>query len=843
MTSKQSKPHDVQLGTDRKARKGSQIILLATTILGTALFLTGPRALAQSQPAASATQAIAFDIPPQSLASALEVFIRQSGWQISYSSAAVRGKRSSGVRGSLTSGAALEQLASGTGLSVRIGAPGSAALFDPTVASSGGDANGATVLESVVVPNGYEEARGSFEGYLAGLTATATKVGTVLPEVPQTINVIGREEINSRTATRLSETLRYTPGVTVESDGVDSRFDSISIRGFNTDNATWLDGMPYQAGSSLGSGNNWTIPQIDPFTLERVEVLKGPSSSLYGQLPPGGMVNQLSKRPRQEKATEIETSVDGYGKPSFAFDQTGPLNDSVSYRLVAKASEVGARVNEGKRKRFLVAPSITFDLGEGQLTLHGQMQRDRGGIEYSWLPAYGTLWDNPNGRISRSLFTGDPSFNRYDRDQNILGYEYETPLTDSLTLRHAARWSQVKSNLNMLQSDLYWDDVAEWDGRTMERYAVKADGTINNIVTDTSLTWDVDSGQVRHRVVAGIDYAVSRFDASRFSGDAPSLDLYNPSYGGGGIGNFSLLSNIDSRLDQLGIYAQDQMEFGNWRVLAGIRQDWTHSQADIESARNDISNIDQSETATSGRIGLLYRFDNGIIPYVSYGTSFQPVVGATADGRPFEPMRGRQIEAGIRYAPSDDILLTAAVFDSRQTNRLTDDPVNGYPDQVQTGEVRIRGFEAEIKADLSGGKSVTAGYSYLDSKVTQSEIPEELGRSLLYTPRHQASLWFDYTVQEDTLEGWQFGAGARYVGASRGGDIETPSGYAGIKVPGYVLVDTRISAPLNDLHDGARLNFSVSNLFDKRYVSGCGSVWTCGYGYGRTIQLTFSTKF
>lgn len=140
--------------------------------------------------------------------------------------------------------------------------------------------------------------------------------------------------------------------------------------------------MPYQAGASLGSGNNWTIPQIDPFMLERVEILKGPSSSLYGQLPPGGLINQLSKRPSDQAETVLQAELDGFGKVGIAIDKTGPINETLSYRIIAKAHETGARVEEGDRRRFLLAPSLAMLLGEGKLTVAGLLQRDRGGIEY-----------------------------------------------------------------------------------------------------------------------------------------------------------------------------------------------------------------------------------------------------------------------------------------------------------------------------------------------------------------------------------------------------------------------------------------------------------------------------
>jgi len=716
------------------------------------------------------------------------------------------------------------------------------------VAAGAGAAQEALVLDTISVTGGFEEARGPFEGWLAGLTATATKSGTPLLEAPQSVSVIGQAEMEARGVTRLNEAFRYTPGVAAELDGMDSRFDAVTIRGFDTEGVTWLDGLRFQGGG--GAGNNWTIPQVDPFTLERVEVLKGPSSSLYGQMSPGGMINQISKRPQPFAARRVEVTVDGYGEPTAAFDLTGPLTGAADYRLIVKGGVTGSEVRDGDRDHLLLAPSFAFDvLEDGRLTVYGQWQRDTGGIDYAWLPAYGTLYGNPNGEIARDLLVGDPAFNRYDRDQAIGGVEFEKPLAPALTLRSALRVSRVHSEIDTLQSDMFaFDDPVavpgSWDWRTIERYAVQAEGTATAVAADVSLSYDFSVGATQHTLVAGVDYFRTDFDARRYSGEvlggAGGIDAFAPGYGVA-VGDFSLLSDVNSTLTQVGVYAQDQIAVGRWRLVAGLRGDWSRSEADVTYGYGDIERTDQDDRALSGRIGAVYLFDSGVAPYVSYGTSFEPVVGATATGDAFEPMRGAQIEAGVRYAPSDDILLSAAVFDIRQTNRLTDDPVNGWPDQVQTGEVRVTGAEAELRADLANGWSATLAYTYLDHEVTKSEIPEELGQPLLGVPNHQASAWADYRVQDGVLAGWRFGLGVRYTGPTRGGDIETASGYAGMEIPGYTLVDARIEAPLTALSpalaERAALNLSVSNLLDKTYVASCGSIWTCGYGYGRTVQL------
>lgn len=733
-----------------------------------------------------------------------------------------------------------------------LGLASSLALF--AAGARGQEGGGSFVLDTITVEGGFEEARGPFEGWLAGLTATATKTGTPLLEVPQSVSIIGQAEMEARGVTRLNEAFRYAPGVSAELDGMDSRFDAVTLRGFSTEGVTWLDGLRFQGGG--GAGNNWTIPQIDPFTLERVEVLKGPSSTLFGQMSPGGMINQISKRPQPAAARRGEFTLDGYGEPTVAVDLTGPLTGAADYRLIVKGGVTGSEVKDGDRDELLLAPSVALTmLEDGRLTLYGQWSRDTGGIDYAWLPAYGTLYDNPNGEIDRDLLVGDPNFNRYDRDQAIGGLEFEKPLTPSLTLRSALRFSRIHSEIDTLQSDMFaFDDPVavpgSWDWRTIERYAVQAEGTARAVAADASLYYNVAIGAAEHRVVAGMDYFRTDFDASRYSGEVlggrAGIDVFDPSYGAS-VGEFGLLSDLDSRLTQVGLYAQDQVAFGRWRFVAGLRGDWSQSEATAVYGYGGVEESDQTDRALSGRLGAVYLFDNGVAPYVSWGTSFEPVIGATAEGDAFEPMRGEQVEVGVRYAPSNDILLSASAFDIRQTNRLTDDPVNGWPDQVQTGEVRVRGAEAELRADFANGWSTTIAYTYLDHEVTASEIPEELGQPLLAAPNHQASAWANYHLPSGTLAGWQFGLGVRYTGPTRGGDIETASGYAGMSIPGYTLVDARVFMPLAalapELGEGAGLNLSVSNLFDKTYVAGCGSIWTCGYGYGRTVELTLRAMF
>lgn len=347
----QSRSCRARSGTGSGAHKAVQM-LLATTILSAASLSVQTSTMAQSQPAASALQSIAFNIPPQSLASALDAFIRQSGWQISYSSALVRGKQSGGIQGSATAGGALHRLVVRTGIGVKIGASGSAALVGAAENITGSvDAGNSTVLDTIKV-EGEEGAWGPVTGIVASRSATGTKTDTPLIEVPQSISVITADEIEARGAETIKEAVNYTAGVHVGGSSASTRaFDNIEIRGF-APTPLYFEGtyLPY-IGDLGGS------PQIDPCLLERVEVLKGPSSVLYGQNYPGGIVNMVSKRPTDASFHEVVVGTGTDGRTYGAFDFSGPVadNDALLYRLTGVATRTETNIDKTKDDRLLLA--------------------------------------------------------------------------------------------------------------------------------------------------------------------------------------------------------------------------------------------------------------------------------------------------------------------------------------------------------------------------------------------------------------------------------------------------------------------------------------------------------
>ncbi|TKR55079.1 TonB-dependent siderophore receptor [Allopusillimonas ginsengisoli] len=826
------------------ARYGlSQAVLAGCLILGAAA--------ASVQPAVAQSSSNHYEIQAGTLDQVLNRFAESAGFMLVIDALLTTGKTSQGIHGNYTAQDGLTTILAGSGLEAVRRAGGYALRPASTRASKDG-----SQLETVVVKGLRETATGPANGYLATRSATAMKSDTAIMDTPASISVVTQQQIEAQATRTIGEALRYVPGVAVEFDGVDSRFDTIAFRGFDSGSVTWLDGVKLEGG--LGAGNNWTLPQVDPYSLERIEVLKGPASVVYGQVVPGGMINLVSKRPTRDPIRNVELTLGAPEQKRASVDLGGPLGESgvSAWRLLALHADTDSRMDYVERKRTMVAPSVTLPLGEnGEITFLASMQRDRGGSDYVWLPAYGTLYDNPNGKLPLSRFIGEPAFDRFDRDQDAIGWSAEYAINDAWTVRQNLRMQQIKTTMESVTSDMYSeDDPAEggWDWRTINRYANRGTGKARALGVDTQSEWRIPVGEATHTVLAGIDYYRSKFNASRETADVGAdgqglLDIYNPVYGAS-IGAFSPLSGVDSKSHQTGFYLQDQIAWGKWRLVAGLRYDRSAITGNT-MRRGSADDIGQRDTATTGRVGALYRFDSGWAPYISYSTSFEPVAGATAEGSPFKPMRGKQTEIGVKYQPNGaNWMASLAAFDLRQTNRLTDDPVYGFPDEVQSGELRSRGIEMEITGRLSSSWSIIGSYAFLDTKVLSSEIPEELGQPALFVPRHQASMWVDYTFTgQNALSGTVIGLGVRHVGSSYGGDIEVAGGgYASMKIPAYTVADLRIATQLRGLTPllkDSELSLSITNLTDKHYVNGCGSLWTCGWGQGRQANLTFTGRF
>jgi iron complex outermembrane receptor protein len=694
-------------------------------------------------------------------------------------------------------------------------------------------------LDTIDVQGRGKSALGPVNGYVATRSASASKTDTPILEIPQTVNVVTADQIKAQGAQSVSEALRYTAGVVGEVYGAASKFDSYTmIRGFKGD--LFLNGMRLPDGAATA---DWTTSVIEPYGLERIEVLKGPSSVLYGQSGPGGLVNMVSKRPTATPLREVQIQAGSFGRLQGAFDIGGPIDKDGQflYRLTGLGRLSETQTDFIDDDRLFIAPAFTWrPTNDTTLTIMGQYLRERDGkTSFNYLPTSGTLRVNPvNGRLPVERYAGEPGFDRFDRDQASVGYAFEHRFSDSLSFSQNLRYTDNDVFLRALNRN----GELQPDNRTLNRNAFRIDAGARALTLDNRLEGRFQTGPLSHTALVGLDYRNEISDYNVGRGPAPSINIFAPAYGRFVADPGINFQRKHAELSQLGVYAQDQVKFDRFIATFSGRYDWAETKTRLFNVGPGTTVRGATDDgAFSGRVGLSYVFDSGFAPYVSYATSFQPTTETDFFGGAFKPLEARQYEAGIKYQPVGiNASLTAAVFDIKQQNALTadPDPTHSFA-RVQLGEVAVRGFDVELRAQPIDGLGLIASYAYLDNEVTQSTVPADVGKRLASVPVHQGSLWADYTVQGGALAGFGVGGGVRYVGSTY-----DPGNT--VKIPSYTLVDASLSYDLGKLMptlNGAKLSVVAKNLFDKYYVAQCGNVPGCTLGSRRTVLATLSYRW
>lgn len=770
--------------------------------------------------AAAAAQGAAVDIslPAGALSQSLNSLARQTGTPILVDAGLVAGRTAGPLAGRMSAMQAVQALLAGTRLSAH--EQNGAIVLRPA-------AEDAATLEPVTVSGSGlgESAWGPVQGWVAARSATGTKTDTSILENPQSVSVVTRKEINARNVQTVTEAVQYTPGVSVDQLGMDNQIEWISLRGFSSPSA-YLDGL------RLGA-----IWQSEPFGLERVEVLRGPASVLYGESGPGGLTGMVSKRPLAERAGEVQTQVGNQDRFQGAVDLTGPVGetDEWLYRMIALQRDSNTAVDYVKNDRLFLAPSLTWQPSAAtRVTLLAQYQRDKIGFLPQYLPADGTLRDNPNGKVPRSRYVGEPDREHYLRDQTAVGYSLDHKFNDTFSLQQNARYARVHQEF-----DTVTGNGLLADRRTLRRRLFDADQTSYDINVDTMLTSRFDTGPLAHTVLTGFEYARQRYDSLNWicgtAECAPPIDLFNPEYGQEIRRPEVPVTNALQHQERLGIYVQDQIRLGRWAYTLGGR--WDRVRQNMMDRLSD-TNTRSSDHAFTTRVGAAYLFDSGVTPYASYTESFQPTSGLIYPSSPAKPTTGRQYEVGVKYEPAGhNSFVGVALFDIAQRNMATTDPVNpGFI--VQSAETSVRGVELEGKLELSRQLSVLASYTYTDAKYTRSNDGNE-GKQVSLTAPSQAAAWVDYAFA-DALAGLSAGAGVRYVGKRYGNSSNT------IELSSYTLVDAALRYDLRRMGGewrNASVALNVNNLFDKNYVGVCLSNTRCYFGAPRTVMATLTYRW
>ena len=699
-----------------------------------------------------------------------------------------------------------------------------------TIRTTRGDDGTIIVTASRYVPQGAQ---------------TATKASIPLIETPQSISVITRDQIDLLSFVDAQQAVRYTAGVFGENYGPDPRYDFITVRGFTP--KQYIDGLAVPATTTIQSTG------VDLYAFQSLDILKGPSSVLYGSAPPGGILNEVSRRPSDQPGGEI--AVKG-GTDSFveiAGTATGPLASFLDGRLTALYRDSHTDIDFTHNKRMLLAPSATLKLGnDTRLTGLAYYQHDDNfGGNGGFLPAAGTLLPNPNGRIRRSTNLDDPR-TRYLREQYGLGYDFEHRFGGTATFTSNSKWSDYdeKTSIGLYSGGGFTnttDPALPSYYRTLQQYNFSYAEHVSSFTTDNRLSATLATGALTQKLLAGVDYRNVRNRAAFGFVFGGLLDAFNPVYDRAFEvpPGYPTLYN-QQRLKQTGVYLQDQLALGHLFVLLGGRYDWvrTASAAAFGPVGAPPVFTGQKQEKFTYRAGVTYVSDAGIAPYVSYATSFEPVLGTdSVTTRPYKPTSSHQIEGGVKFdargLPSDiKLFATLAGFDIKESNFVVAQVGQTPAFGTQGGEVEVYGGELELVARIREQLSINASYSYNHSRINSSpNAVGDVGAALPTTPRNKASIFADYTFQQGALAGFGGGGGVRYNSSSAGG---LPSGSFPYIVTGAV---TLFDATVHYDIPGWRFAVNASNLADRTYVARCTGAFGCVYGQGRQILGTVTKRF
>ncbi|WKV83710.1 TonB-dependent siderophore receptor [Pseudomonas sp. B24_DOA] len=801
--------------------------LLRPSLLAFAIAFGTPLISSPLLAAELASSVRAYNLPAAPLSTTLNQIASQGGLALSLNPALAAGKTSAPVNGQYDAAGALRAALRGTGLQLEQSSAGTYTL----VAVPEGTL--ALPETSVIGVENFESAWGPVEGYTATRTAAGTKTDTALVEAPRSISVATRQQMDDRSVHSLDDAVRYMPGITASSYGSDTRADRLRVRGFEP--TQFLDGLPLPKGV-------YANPKQETWNLDRLALLRGPASSVYGQTPPGGLLDMVSRRPSAEASSEIQLQYGSDNHRQINFASTGKIDDAGQflYGLSGVVRDSGTQVDHVDNKRYNIAPSLTWNIDDDtKLTLLSQFTRDDTGITSQFLPIQGTKIKSPLGDISHHKNLGDPDWEYYDRTYYALGYAFEHRLNDVWQFKQNLRYTKSDLSFQSLTPGSYPFTTVDAEGN-VGRTSTSVDEDISQFAVDNNFQADFATGEIRHTLLLGLDHQRSNTNYTSIFGDGLQTNVINPIYGQPIVrpARSTAFYDYNQKTYQTGLYVQDQMALDQWRLTLGGREDWVHTSTEFFN-KGDATNT-QRDKKFSGNAALSYVFDNGFVPYLSYAESFQPTTGAdvTSTGS-LKPTEGKQWELGIKYQPpGSKTLLTAAVYDLTQKNVAVNTFVNNVSVTSQTGEVKVKGLELEAVSDVTDNLKVIAAYTLAKSEVQKGV---DKGNRLQLMPNQQASLWTDYTWHAGVLDGFGIGAGVRYTGNTYGDKANTWLG----KADAYTVFDASVHYDLGRLDNslkGASLAVNATNLFDKDYISTCDSFY-CYYGDQRSVVASATYKW
>lgn len=656
------------------------------------------------------------------------------------------------------------------------------------------------------------------------VSASALKVETPLAETPRSVSVINEEQLSIQKPTKLDEALRYQPGVVTQPYGSDTDTDWIKVRGF--DAATYLDGNRlYTTGYYV-----WTL---EPFGLEQIEVLKGPSAILYGEAPPGGVVNAVTKKPGYTEGGEIEMQVGTRSQRQLGVDVTSFVDDDgdVRFRLVGMMNERDGVLDGTNNNRLYLAPSLAWDISpDTTLTLLASYKKDDGVPTNGFFPAYGTLIDTPQGKIDPSTNLGEPDYDTNENSQFSVGYELEHHFDDT--------WS-IKQNTRYAHTELFLRSTYAFPNSTssdLSRGLVYRDGTTDSITMDNQVTAEWDTTSTENTTLFGAE--LQHFNNKSKELDdygvlTGNIDAFNPVYGNyTPTDSTTDFNHIDTDKNSMGLYAQQITKLNEqWVFRLGGRYDVIRVEDSTRNFSSDSSNDNHYDNFSTSA-GLMYISDIGLSPYASYSESFEVITGIDpATNEPYKPLDGKQTEIGIKYEPSFiNGYINVAWFNIEQKNALVTNPATFV--QTQTGKLTSQGVEVDLVANVTKAMLVRANYTYTDAR-TDETYGNGTDQQAGIIPRHMASTWVEYDFSHLGMNGFMLGAGVRYNGES----VDNPAS-SDLTVPSYTVFDAMARY---DITKKWRAQVNVNNLTNKEYVASCD--YYCYYGEEMSATATLNYRW
>lgn len=789
-----------------------------------AICLAAASAFVQAQPAT-----FDFDIPAQPVGQILDALARQTGLQPFYAEEAVKGVQSPGVKGRMSLREALDKALTGTGLTYQF-------TGEKAVAIKAAE----KVAELATITVTSSTTKDATLGYQPKRSFAGTKTDTPLLETPMAVQVVTHEVIEDRQSQSSLDAVKNVSGVQAAPGTV---YDQFMIRGFTTGGA----GTAYRNGLALRGA----IGQVDMAFVDRIEVIKGPTSTLYGRAEPGGFVNVVTKKPQEESHVSIQQQFGSWGVTRTTADATGSLNENktILYRVIGAYDKADSWVDFVHRENKALAAYLTFKPSsrfEANLNIEqydNKLSHPRAGS----IPVIGS---RPTD-LPRHFSVSDPVVWEnypYPVDRTLIGFDWTYALNDSWKITQRFHYNRSNEKYASL-------DPGSFNGSDTitTRTFYTNDTDRDTINTNLEIAGEFRTGDIRHKLLVGLDWF--KYEDHWHGGIhtlAIPLNIYAPTYGNINANMLHGLVNASANIDMYrqedqgtGFYVQDQIGIlDKWEILLGGR-------LSKETSRNTrgcwpvCTGVPLTEYAPkadefSPRAGLLYKISKDVSVYGSYSKSFGSGNGFSASGDPYPVQEGIQYELGGKASLLNDRITTSVtLFDLTLRNRLTPDPVNPLL-SIAAGEVRSRGLEFDIAGQVSKHVSLVGSYTYDDAIITKDNrtgASAIKGKRWAGAPLHSANVWMKYDTDPGSIEGWTFGAGAYLNGQRQGNNTNT------WQMPGYGRVDTMLAYRTKAGGTPLTAQLNINNMFDKKYFESSNGGTYAYYGAPRTVIGTIKVDF